>query len=36
VFTVTLALPLIVRVLAPARKTKSGRPVRPKDGEFSD
>jgi membrane AbrB-like protein len=36
VFTVTLALPLIVRALAPARKTKSGRPVRPKDGEFSD
>lgn len=36
VFTVTLALPLIVRALAPAKKTKSGRPVRPKDGEFSD
>ena len=36
VFTVTLALPLIVRVLAPGKKTKSGRPIRPKDGEFSD
>jgi uncharacterized membrane protein AbrB (regulator of aidB expression) len=35
-FAVTLALPLIVRVLAPGKKTKSGRPVRPKDGEFSD
>ena len=36
VFTVTLALPLIVRALGPAKKTKSGRPIRPKDGEFSD
>jgi membrane AbrB-like protein len=36
VFTVTLSLPLIVRALAPAKKTKRGRPVRPKDGEFSD
>ena len=36
VFTVTLALPLIVRALAPAKRTRSGRPVRPKDGEFSD
>ena len=36
VFTVTLALPLIVRALAPAKKTKSGRPLRPKDGEFGD
>ena len=36
VFTVTLSLPLIVRALAPAKRTKSGRPVRPKDGEFSD
>ena len=36
VFTVTLALPLIVRAIAPASKSKSGRPVRPKDGEFSD
>jgi len=35
VFTVTLALPFIVRALAPAKKTKSGRPVRPKDGEFA-
>ncbi len=36
VFTVTLALPLVVRALAPAKKTKSGRSLRPKDGEFSD
>ena len=36
VFTVTLALPILVRMLAPARKTKSGRPLRPKDGEFGD
>jgi membrane AbrB-like protein len=36
VFTVTLALPLIVRALGPAKKTRSGRPIRPKDGEFSD
>jgi hypothetical protein len=36
VFTVTLALPVIVRALAPAKKSKSGRPIRPKDGEFSD
>jgi uncharacterized membrane protein AbrB (regulator of aidB expression) len=35
-FTVTLALPLIVHVLAPGKKTKSRRPVRPKDGEFGD
>jgi membrane AbrB-like protein len=32
VFTVTLALPVIVRALAPAKKTKSGRPVR-RNGE---
>jgi hypothetical protein len=36
VFTVTLALLVIVRVQAPARKTKSGRPLRPQDGEFGD
>ncbi len=36
VFTVTLALPLVVRALAPAKKTKSGRSLRAKDGEFSD
>jgi uncharacterized protein len=38
VFTVTLALPIIVRTLAPpaGKKTKSGRPVRPKDDGFAD
>jgi hypothetical protein len=25
-----------VRALGPVKKTKSGRPIRPKDGEFSD
>jgi len=38
VFTVTLALPIIVRALAPAnaKKTKSGRPLRPKGDDFGD
>jgi membrane AbrB-like protein len=35
-FTVTLALPLIVRALGPPKKIRSGRPVRSKDGAFSD
>ena len=36
VFAVTLSLPLVVRALAPPKKMRSGRPLRPKDGEFSD
>jgi membrane AbrB-like protein len=38
VFTVTLALPIIMRALAPPaeKKTKSGRPIRPKGGGFAD
>jgi len=36
VFTVTLALPIIVRALAPpaAKRTKSGRLVRPRGDDF--
>ena len=39
VFTVTLALPIITRTLAPpdgkgAKRTKSGRPIRPKDEDM--
>jgi hypothetical protein len=36
VFTVTLALPMIVRIFAPAKKAKRERPARPNDGEFAD
>lgn len=38
VFSVTLALPLIMRAFAPAaaKKTKSGRPRRPKDETFAE
>jgi uncharacterized membrane protein AbrB (regulator of aidB expression) len=38
VFTVTLALPIIVRTLGPrdVKKTKSGRPIRPKGEGFVD
>jgi uncharacterized protein len=38
VFTVTLALPIIVRALAPAaaNKARSGRPLRPKGDDFGD
>jgi uncharacterized protein len=38
VFTVTLALPIIVRALAPAaaKKAKSGRPIRPQGDKFGD
>ena len=38
VFTVTLALPIIVRTLGrPERKrTKSGRPIMPKGEDFAD
>jgi uncharacterized membrane protein AbrB (regulator of aidB expression) len=37
VFTVTLALPVIVRTLAPpAKKTKSGRPLRSSGDGFTE
>jgi membrane AbrB-like protein len=38
VFTVTLALPIIVRATSPpgAKKTASGRPIRPKGDGFGD
>ena len=38
VFTVTLALPIIVRTLGPpgTKRTKSGRPIRPKGEDFAD
>ncbi len=36
VFTVTLALPFIARALAPAKKTKSGRPLRSSGDGFTE
>jgi hypothetical protein len=36
VFTVTLSLPIFVRALAPAKKSKSGRPLRSKVSEIDD
>ena len=36
VFTVTLALPVIVRTLAPAKRTKSGRPLRSSGDGFAE
>jgi uncharacterized protein len=36
VVAVTLSLPVLVRMLAPAKKTKSGRPIRPKGSGFGD